>query len=99
MLRVTLSDDDAATTFKLEGKLTGSWVDVLEKCWRQAIEDSASKPLVVDLTAVTYVDGRGTELLERMYRTGAELRAASCMGKGIVAQIKSRNGEPAKSGR
>ena len=99
MFRVTRSDEAQVTTFKLEGKLTGSWVDVMEQCWRHATETPERKPLVVDLTAVTYADGRGTELLERMYRQGAELRAASCWAKGIVEQIKSRTGEPPPNGR
>ena len=99
MLRITQSDGADVTTLKLEGKLAGSWVDVLEQCWRQAVETVGGKPIEVDLTAVTYVEGRGTELLERMHRSGVELRAGSCLGKGIVARIKFREGEPARSGR
>lgn len=99
MLRVTKSEDGGITSLKLEGKLTGTWVDVLEQCWRHAIEGQGGKLLVVDLTSVAYVNGRGTELLEQMYLAGAELRAASCLGKGIVAQIKLRNGEAAGSRR
>jgi len=97
MLRVTKSDEADATNFKLEGKLASCWVDVLEQCWRQAAAEYAGKRIVVDLSALTYVDGRGTELLGRMYRDGADFQARTCLAKGIVEEIKSAMGGAAKS--
>jgi anti-anti-sigma regulatory factor len=97
MLRVTKSEEADATCFKLEGKLTSCWVDVLEQCWVQAAAEYSGKRMVVDLSAVTYVDGRGTELLGRMYRDGADFQARTCLAKGIVDEIKSAMGGVAKA--
>jgi hypothetical protein len=97
MLRVTKSENAGKTTFKLEGKLTGCWVDVMEQCWRQAVADGAAGPFTVDLNAITYVDERGTDLLREMHKRGVDLRAATCLGKGIVEQVTSCRGEPAEN--
>jgi anti-anti-sigma regulatory factor len=95
MLRVTRSAAAGKTCFKLEGKLAGSWVDVVEECWRQAVAEGVPAPMAVDLSAITYVDGRGTDLLLQMHNSGVELAATTCLGKGIVEQIRSCSEEPA----
>jgi hypothetical protein len=92
MLRVTKFEAAGRTNFKLEGKLAGCWVEVMEDCWKQALTEGAATPMTVDLNAITYVDGRGTDLLRQMHRQGVELSAGTCLGKGIVEQICS--GEP-----
>jgi len=89
MLRVTKCENVGAFELKLEGKLAGRWVDVLEQCWKQAFESSAGKPGRVDLTAVTYVDDRGMDLLSQIHRDGAGLHGATCLAKGIVEDIQS----------
>jgi ABC-type transporter Mla MlaB component len=88
MLRVTKSDNANGFDLKLEGKLSGRWVDVLAQCWKQAL-DSAGKPGRVDLTAVTYVDDGGMDLLGQMHREGASLHGATCLARGIVEDIQS----------
>src|SRR5437870_2688929 len=98
MLRVTKCEGAGKITFKLEGKLAACWVDVMEQCWRQALAEDAQRPISVDLNAIAYVDSRGTELLLEMHRSGVELKAGTCMGKGIVEQIRFSNTEPAKNG-
>lgn len=97
MLRVTKHDDVDVVDLKLEGKLAGCWVDVVEQCWKQALQDSSGKRIRVDLTAVAYVDGRGINLLNRMHGGGASLHAATFLAKGIVEDIQSGCGEPAKT--
>ena len=89
MLRVTKRDTGTTFDLKLEGKLAGRWVDVVEQCWKQALEESAGRRGGVDLTAVTYVDGRGMELLGQMHRDGARIHGATCLAQGIVEEIES----------
>ena len=89
MLRVTNGHTGNAFELKLEGKLAGRWVDVLGDSWRQALEDSGGNPGRIDLTAVTYVDERGMELLTQMHRDGATLHGATCLARGIVEDIQS----------
>lgn len=97
MLRVTKSEAAGRTTFKLEGKLAGCWVEVMEQCWRQAVAEEAQRPLTVDLNAITYVDERGTDLLREMHKSGVDLSAATCLGRGIVEQVRSCEGKPAEN--
>ncbi len=89
MLRVTKRDNFSTFDLKLEGKLTGRWVDVLAQCWKQALKDSNGNPGGIDLTAVTYVDDRGMELLGQMHRDGASLQGGSCLARGIIEDIQS----------
>ena len=41
----------------------------------------------VDLSGVSYIDDKGRQLLARMFRDGAELRATGVMTKGIIEEI------------
>jgi outer membrane protein len=84
MLRITIQESAQASTFKLEGKLTGPWVRELEQSW------AAAKPghnLTVDLADVTFIDCAGKSLLARMHESGARLIAHSPMNRSIVDEI------------
>src|SRR5262249_47761488 len=87
MLRITTHDINESLTFQLEGKLTGPWVQELEQCWRSSVIGSRPSAVRVDLAGVTSIDSRGRELLREMYARGAELVAADCLTKAIVAEI------------
>ena len=50
MLRITTTDIGEKVTLKLEGKLSGPWVEEFERCWRTSADIYKSKGLVVDLT-------------------------------------------------
>jgi anti-anti-sigma regulatory factor len=73
----------------LEGRLAGAWVDEARAAWR-TVAPPAGTPVVVDLTAVTYVDESGKALLGEMCREGADFRAAGCCTKFIVDNITDR---------
>ena len=84
MLKITNNNGAGVTTFKLEGRLAGAWVDELRSCWEQAGESAAIR---VDLTEVSWVSDEGKALLGEMYRRGAELSAANLLMTAIVAEI------------
>jgi anti-anti-sigma regulatory factor len=87
MLRITVHNKPAAVTIQLEGKLAGPWVQELVACWRRALAEPARPAVRVDLAAVTFVDGAGKEVLTAMHDRGAELVAADCLMKAVVAEI------------
>lgn len=87
MLRITLHDSSKATTFKLEGKLTGPWVRELEQVWMTAASASQGRAVVVDLGQVDFIDATGKELLARMYARGVQLLATAPLNRAIVDQI------------
>ncbi len=88
MLKITQHRDVQSLSFLLEGRLAGPWVKELEMCWRQ-IATNPESHVVVDLTGVTFVDAEGKALLTRMWKQGAELRAAGCLTRCIVDEITS----------
>jgi hypothetical protein len=85
MLKITTRTDPTGTSFELEGKLAGPWVQELAGCWREAASSKGSVRVL--LCAVTFIDDKGRELLVKMYRRGAELIAEGCMNKTIVDEI------------
>jgi hypothetical protein len=84
MLKITNNNGAGVTTFKLEGRLAGAWVDELRSCWEQAGEGAAIR---VDLTEVSWVSEQGKTLLGEMHRGGAELSAANLLMAAVVAEI------------
>jgi hypothetical protein len=86
MLKITIHSTKDATTIGLEGRLTGPWLEELDRVW-QGVRDSASAPLIVDMTGVTFIEREGKALLTRMWREGAELLAAGCCNTSIVEEI------------
>jgi hypothetical protein len=87
MLRITIHDKPGTLTFQLEGRLVGPWVRVLQECWQSALPRQPQPILRVDLTEVTSIDADGRACLAALHRQGAELIAADCLTKAVVAEI------------
>lgn len=88
MLRITIIKNPHATTLRLEGRLTGPWVDELERTWRTVASSPADGRLSVDLTDVTFVGEDGRKLLETIYGEGAKLKASRCVTRRLVEEIE-----------
>ena len=86
MLRITVLDNSGPLTFRLEGRLAGPWVRELENCW-QSMLVSQRKPVLFDLTGVTFVDSAGKAFLAARHAQGAELVASGCLMRAVVAEI------------
>jgi anti-anti-sigma regulatory factor len=87
MLKITTLINPESTTFKLEGSLAGPWVQELEKCWLSTVCTNKRHPLSVDLSAVTYVDSGGKDLLKKLHQQGATLVASGCLTNCLVREI------------
>ena len=71
MLRITSIDQsDKAVIFKLEGRLVGQWVTLLQNMC--ATHDGVGKPLALDLSAVTFASKDGVCLLRCLAQRGVE---------------------------
>ncbi len=82
MLRIhDVSDADQAPTLRLEGKLMGLWVDVLRDTCR--LQARPFESLRLDLSAITFVDAAGAELLSDLIRQGTQIIACS----GYIAEL------------
>jgi anti-anti-sigma regulatory factor len=82
VLRISqVTGHDLIPTLKVEGKLRGPWVDELAR----ACDELKGFPgcVSLDLSAVTFVDTAGVELLRLLLRRGVTLAACS----GLVAEL------------
>src|SRR5882672_1521946 len=84
MLRITINNVAQTPSLVVEGKLVGPWVKELEKLWESMLATEPSWAMVVDLTAMTFVDSDGRELLTRMRRQGAMLVSAGVLMNAIA---------------
>ncbi len=94
MLRITVHDNQESLCFQLEGRLSGAWVKEVEQCWQSTLAQKHKPISRVDLTGVTFIDNAGKAWLAAMQRQGAELVAADCLTKEIVAEIRRDGSEP-----
>ena len=92
MLRITTKENADSVLLKLEGGIKGPWVDELEKTWSGVAEGT---PVKVDLSAVSFVDERGRDLLLRIQENGGVLDGASAfltsMFEQKIRQSKKRS--------
>jgi len=71
MLRInveTAADDTAVTLLRLEGQVTGPWVEELRRVCDETIgeRDDEVHPLVLDLTDVCFIDAHGVALFQEL---------------------------------
>jgi anti-anti-sigma regulatory factor len=69
---------------KLEGRLSDTWVDELERLAVGAMNDGAQ--LTFDLDGLSFVDARGVALLRGAAERGAQLTGGSTFVTALMAQ-------------
>jgi ABC-type transporter Mla MlaB component len=103
MLRITIHDSARELRIKLEGKLSGLWVEELRQCWRTASSTTTGRTTSLDLNEVDFVDADGQSLLSEMHGQGVRLDAASPLIQALVQEGVGRvacatvEGQPAGS--
>jgi hypothetical protein len=68
MLKITVEESEGAETIKLEGKITGPWVDELNRTWHALTTSLGRRQLELDMRGVGFVDDRGRQLLREIYQ-------------------------------
>jgi ABC-type transporter Mla MlaB component len=75
MLRISATaEDEGKVTLRLEGRLTGQWVELLQGTCEAPLETGVK--IVVDLKNVSFVDRDGFVLLRSLADHGVEIRNA-----------------------
>jgi hypothetical protein len=92
MLRITLHDSARELRIKLEGKLSGPWVEELRQCWRTASSTTGGRITSLDLSDVDFVDADGQSLLSEMHQCGVRLEAATPLIRALVEEGLGRPG-------
>lgn len=92
MLRITVVRNAELPTLKLEGDLSGPWINELEHTWSEVLKESGpGRPVTVDLSDVTFISTEGQQLLKLMLRDGANLQSRTLMSQFILSQIKKQS--------
>jgi anti-anti-sigma regulatory factor len=81
VLRITRSESEDAVTFVLEGKLRTAWLPELSSALATT---PASKHVILDLAALSFVDPSGARLLAALERSGVGLRAPSAFVAALI---------------
>jgi anti-anti-sigma regulatory factor len=84
-----------AVLVKLEGSVKGPWVEELRKTWLTSAKMADGEPVSVDLSAVSFIDERGRDLLLRMRREGVALNGGSSFLRHILDD-RNTNSEQVK---
>jgi hypothetical protein len=75
MLKITVSGQDSSRrVIKLEGKLLSDWIDEVRRLF---LDVDGCLSLGLDLSALTFVDRDGTELLLQLLRQGVRIESCS----------------------
>lgn len=66
MLRITRAEDRGTSVIRVraEGRVISDWVAVLERECQMAL--AQAQRVEIDLSGVTFIDGRGVEMLRRL---------------------------------
>jgi len=77
MMRINRMDcEDGSVRFKLEGRLVGAWVSLLEQACRTSRRERGT-PLILDLSDVGFADREGWRLLACLEEQGVHCTAWS----------------------
>jgi hypothetical protein len=75
VLRITkVAEDSSTVTMKLEGKLASDWVPLLEGECLTCLKDN--RKVFLDFSEVTFVDGRGAEMVNKL--AGEGIKVVDC---------------------
>jgi hypothetical protein len=83
MLRVNTDRQGDVHRLELQGMLGGEWVPLLERIWREVLED-------VVLSDVDFIDADGERLLRRMAESGVQFEVSGCMNRYVVENLRPR---------
>lgn len=88
MLRITIQKSKQEVTIKLEGRIAGPWVEELHRTWTSLAPSLEPNHLRVDLREVTFVDGKGKQVLTDIRKGGAAFLADTAMTKSLVEELE-----------
>ncbi len=87
MLKITwLAGPGSVQVLKLEGKLSETWVDLVRESCAQS--GSQSRRTGLDLSALSFVDATGAELLRYLIRQGVAITACSSFVAELLCEEK-----------
>jgi hypothetical protein len=87
MLRIITERRGNAYCLELHGRITGDWVAVLERQWREIREAAPSALVGVGLSNVVFIDAGGEQLLRRMAQSGVKFDGTGVMNRYVIEKV------------
>ena len=87
MMKATIEREGTRTRLRVEGKISGPWVEELRRCWESLPAQGPQHQIMVELADVSFIDDRGKALITQMVQAGAEIWAQGCATAAIVKSI------------
>jgi hypothetical protein len=87
VLRIITEQGDGTYRLELHGSITGDWIGVLERHWREILRAAPSAMVTVGLSNVDFVDADGEELLRRMAQRGVAFDGTGCMNRYVIEKV------------
>ena len=84
-MRIRKAEADGFVVLRLEGNLSGQWVDELRRVTSEPLREPAAR-LVLDLAEVTFIDADGLALLRELSLRHVILRNGSLF---VTQQLKA----------
>jgi hypothetical protein len=88
MLTILIHNEQDLATLKLQGNLSGPWVEEVKHCYHMLSASPRQRSLVLDLTEMTAIDASGDELLAQIAADGAELIAGTPPRPYVVKRLR-----------
>lgn len=92
MLKITLHDSADEFRFRLEGKLSGAWVNELRQCWLTASSTTQGRRTVLDMREVDFVDDAAESLICDMTGAGVLVQVSSPFMQSVMDGISRGRG-------
>jgi hypothetical protein len=90
MFRISIVEEGAQRTLKLEGRLVPPWTAEVEMAWKTASEQLQGRKLLVDLKDVTFISSDGETTLFKLMRDGAKFSCGDVLTKHMLKQLARR---------
>ena len=87
MLRIITERRGNVYCLELHGHVTGDWVAVLERQWREIREAAPSALVRVGVSNVVFIDADGEQLLRRMAQSGVKFDGAGVMTRYVIQKV------------
>ncbi len=89
MLRITTTDERPRTvSFKVEGRIVSGWIAELDRECRKFLD--RGKRVLMDFSAVTFVDGEAVAMLKPLLREDVGIVNCSALIKSLLTEEEAR---------
>ncbi len=77
---------------KLEGRLTGPWVEELNRLWNESLAVQGKQQITIDLRETTFADTAGIRLLRAIYaQSGAVILSGTPWTQYLAEEVQRRD--------